>query len=209
MEDSFLKPEDYWPIVREGLLLPEDFVRDYYKSIVKKYRQDNSSLFTELRNVLNEFIDTYSANPALSNEWVSVQFTNESKPGKAISVNKSNLEEHLKIIEGLANEEQLRKNEIVMNFISNLGNKLRKFSNQREQALFMYYNNEIVKPENTKLYQYFMEYSHKENRCGTTGNATKDRNKIKLLEKVIILLNGKQKEQAKEELKELLKHSEL
>lgn len=83
-----------------------------------------------------------------------------------------------------------------------------RFSSQKEEALYMFYANKKVKPENSKLYQYYLVYCDKVNRCGSTESKVKDRNRVELLEKVIEKLEGKQKEIAEIELKELKKYTD-
>lgn len=84
---------------------------------------------------------------------------------------------------------------------------LSRFKNEgltkAELALIKVYNREILINDKTKLYQNWAKYSSKYNRTGTELSELKNRNKIKLLEKVIDKLSGEAKINAEKDLKEL------
>lgn len=84
---------------------------------------------------------------------------------------------------------------------------LRKFKSEgitnAELALIKVYEGEIIIKENTKLYQFWIKYSNKSNRIGTEVSDLKNKNKVKLFEKVIKNLDGDQKTQAEKDLREL------
>lgn len=54
-----LLSKDYYQIVIDALLLPEKDVDKYYYNIVEKRLNDNPDLFTELKEVLNDWIEWY------------------------------------------------------------------------------------------------------------------------------------------------------
>lgn len=54
-----LLSKDYYKIVIDALLLPEKDVDKYYYNIVEEWHNDNPDLFTELKEVLNEWIEWY------------------------------------------------------------------------------------------------------------------------------------------------------
>jgi hypothetical protein len=72
-----------------------------------------------------------------------------------------------------------------------------------EQALLKVYQGEILKKDDTKLYQLWAKYSKKVNRVGAEDTDLKNKNKTELFEKVIEKLSGDQKTQAEKDLKEL------
>lgn len=74
---------------------------------------------------------------------------------------------------------------------------------QSELALIMVYESKTLISDKSKLYQIWARYSSKINRTGTVDSDLKNKNKIKLLEKVIGRLSGEAKVNAENDLKEL------
>jgi hypothetical protein len=72
-----------------------------------------------------------------------------------------------------------------------------------ELALIKVYQGEILKRDNSKLYQNWSHYSSKCNRLGAAETNIKNRNKVKLFERVVEGLFGEAKKKAENDLNTL------
>jgi hypothetical protein len=93
--------------------------------------------------------------------------------------------------------------EAVIKLIDECWNKKEPDKHLPEQALLMFYHNETMKNDNSKICKLWRFYSKKVNRLGTLDTNLKNKNKVELFEKVIEKLTGEQKIRAEKDLKTL------